>query len=618
MKYIVSILAALFFPLATMAQYQLNGVTTNLGGGTYQLTPAVNDEFGAIWYKFQQNLNNPFNIEGKLNFGNDPGGADGICFVMQNSCLSAGGAGGGVGYKGMTGQSIAIEFDTYQNIAGSGAELNDDPAYDHIAVEKAGDVAHGPIGTPNPNTLVYPVQMDAVLSNVKTGNWYDFQINYNPSTNLLKVYFNGSLRVSFTYDIKNNIFGGNQWVYWGFTSSTGGKNNIQQISINGTKTTHPLADTTICTGTIPITLDPFTNLRGTNLSLNNPTFASSEMSPSSQAVDGNITSRWESNWSDPQWIYVDLQSPTDLDSVVIYWEAAYASNYLIQTSNDAVTWTTNYSTNTGSGGKEKIALSVPLVRYVRMYGNARATGYGYSIYEFQVYGQPHYLWSPNNGTISDIYGSSVTLSPIATTTYSVMIPDVCLGFTNVSFTVTVDCTTLPVNLTNFTAMKVNNQIKLFWETEFERNTSLFNVLKSTDGIHFTSIGNVPALGNSSSRYTYNFTDNELWEGTVYYKIEVQDIDGSKSESEIKAVSNDRKPKPSIESNVFTDYTYLIIPDSSPMEYYISDMIGQIIETANLDRPSFKITIGKSLAPGNYILIVRTESDLISQRITKLK
>jgi beta-glucosidase len=71
--------------------------------------------------------------------------------------------------------------------------------------------------------------------------------------------------------------------------------------------------------------------------------------------------------------------------VVLNWEAAFGRGYRIETSNDDTTWTTIYSTTTGPGGVETLNISGS-GRYIRLYGTARATGYGYSLWEFQVYG----------------------------------------------------------------------------------------------------------------------------------------------------------------------------------------------------------------------------------------
>jgi hypothetical protein len=105
--------------------------------------------------------------------------------------------------------------------------------------------------------------------------------------------------------------------------------------------------------------------------------------PASSAVDGNTGTRWSSAFSDPQWIRIDLGSAQTVCQVVLTWEAAYASAFQIQVSPDAATWTSIYSTTTGTGGTQTLAVS-GTGRYIRMYGTARATAYGYSLWEFAV------------------------------------------------------------------------------------------------------------------------------------------------------------------------------------------------------------------------------------------
>jgi hypothetical protein len=107
--------------------------------------------------------------------------------------------------------------------------------------------------------------------------------------------------------------------------------------------------------------------------------------PAAAVTDGDLTSRWSSTASDPQWIQIDLGASATISKVVLYWEGAYAKAFQIQVSADAVTWTSIYSTTTGTGGTQTMAVTGS-GRYIRMYGTARATGYGYSLYEFQVYG----------------------------------------------------------------------------------------------------------------------------------------------------------------------------------------------------------------------------------------
>src|SRR5215468_4643128 len=107
--------------------------------------------------------------------------------------------------------------------------------------------------------------------------------------------------------------------------------------------------------------------------------------PASAAFDGNTGTRWSSAFSDPQWIYVDLGAHATVSQVVLNWETAYATAFQLQVSDDAATWTSIYSTTTGTGGTQTLNVN-GAGRYVRMYGTARATGYGYSLWEFQVFG----------------------------------------------------------------------------------------------------------------------------------------------------------------------------------------------------------------------------------------
>ncbi len=127
----------------------------------------------------------------------------------------------------------------------------------------------------------------------------------------------------------------------------------------------------------------------TDLAMDQPTTGSSVQSGSDYlpfyATDGDPGTRWSSASSDPQWLEVDLGSEQQICSIGILWEAAYATAFQIQVSNDNSTWTTVYSTTTGTGGQETFPITTT-ARYVRMYGTARATTFGYSIFEFDVYG----------------------------------------------------------------------------------------------------------------------------------------------------------------------------------------------------------------------------------------
>ena len=103
------------------------------------------------------------------------------------------------------------------------------------------------------------------------------------------------------------------------------------------------------------------------------------------AVDGNAGTRWSSGFSDPQYLEVDLGAPAQLTSVTLNWETAYAQTFTIQVSTDHSSWTAVTPATTGHVGEQTLTINAT-ARYVRMNGTARATQWGYSLWEFQVFG----------------------------------------------------------------------------------------------------------------------------------------------------------------------------------------------------------------------------------------
>ena len=104
------------------------------------------------------------------------------------------------------------------------------------------------------------------------------------------------------------------------------------------------------------------------------------------AVDGDATTRWSSAHTDDEWLQVELTEPARVGAAVLQWETACARAYEIQASTDGQTWQTLSSVDSGDCGRDETRFdSGEPVRYVRMQGLTRATGYGYSLYEFEIY-----------------------------------------------------------------------------------------------------------------------------------------------------------------------------------------------------------------------------------------
>lgn len=103
-------------------------------------------------------------------------------------------------------------------------------------------------------------------------------------------------------------------------------------------------------------------------------------------VDGDDGTRWSSDFADNAWACIDLGKTYEINNVVLKWEAAYATEYRIEISNDGMSWTTAKTLNNQTGGNKTVSLNGVKARYVKMQGVKRALPYGYSIWEVKIYG----------------------------------------------------------------------------------------------------------------------------------------------------------------------------------------------------------------------------------------
>ena len=118
--------------------------------------------------------------------------------------------------------------------------------------------------------------------------------------------------------------------------------------------------------------------------------------------DRNYGTRWSSNYSDNEWISIDLGYTYLLDSIKIRWEAAYASDFQIQVSGDGNNYTTIQNVNNNTSTYNKFIFQKLEANFIRIFGTKRATQWGYSIYEIEAYGKAKAL--PYNGTLHNVPG----------------------------------------------------------------------------------------------------------------------------------------------------------------------------------------------------------------------
>lgn len=148
---------------------------------------------------FSFNISNPVGIS-----DSDGQGADGITFTLQTNKNTAGGAGGGIGYQGIT-NSLGIEFDTWNNGAW------DDHSGNHVGINLGGNIDS--------------VMQTSIGTRMNNGEDWFAWVDYNGLSDLLEVRLNTQdLRptdalLSYSVDLAGAL--NSNLAFVGFTSGTG-------------------------------------------------------------------------------------------------------------------------------------------------------------------------------------------------------------------------------------------------------------------------------------------------------------------------------------------------------------------------------------------------------------
>jgi len=90
---------------------------------------------------------------------------------------------------------------------------------------------------------------------------------------------------------------------------------------------------------------------------------------------------------------------------------------------------------------------------------------------------------------------------------------------------------LPVSYAYLNGKNYGAKNVISWATTEELNSDRFDITRSSDGQHFTTVGTVVSRGGSTQT-TYSFEDNNIPVGTSYYRLSQVDKDGATHLSKI--------------------------------------------------------------------------------------
>jgi len=138
---------------------------------------------------------------------------------------------------------------------------------------------------------------------------------------------------------------------------------------------------------------------------------------------------------------------------------------------------------------------------------------------------------------------------------------------------------LPIYLVSFNAKKLaGNRALVTWSITDNSTPAYFEVLRSTDGNNFTSIGKVPGV---EFKLNYELTDNNLPVGNTYYRLRMVDVTGEVKLSKIAIVSNgvDGLFLTAMIPTVVTDRARVNVSSSErgKLQLVVTDMYGRVVK-----------------------------------------
>jgi len=172
----------------------------------------------------------------------------------------------------------------------------------------------------------------------------------------------------------------------------------------------------------------------------------------------------------------------------------------------------------------------------------------------------------------------------------------------------------PVNLTSFTGKKIEKNVQLIWTTATEKNNSHYIIQRSNDGVNFENIAKVFGKGNSSSINNYDYSDLNVPNKNLHYRLQQVDEDGKSTLSSIIFIKYDKKEN--IEINIYPNpiinYEGFITIKNAPIgqyNIYLNGLKGETVFVKNINQAivntNVKIQLPTSISKGYYILIIKS-------------
>ncbi|OFX19166.1 MAG: hypothetical protein A2033_02070 [Bacteroidetes bacterium GWA2_31_9] len=186
--------------------------------------------------------------------------------------------------------------------------------------------------------------------------------------------------------------------------------------------------------------------------------------------------------------------------------------------------------------------------------------------------------------------------------------------------------TLPIELLEFTATKINTHVELNWSTASEINNDYFTIEKTLNHDTVYEVVNVNSVENSNTLSSYSATDLNPFTGVSFYRLKQTDSNGDFSYSDWVAINfNTLQPS---EINIYpnpinkTESIYIDmngLTKNSEVLIVVNDIYGhelysKVYITDMTSSSIFAIDVNKNIPSGIYFIIATSQNKIYNKKV----
>lgn len=219
-------------------------------------------------------------------------------------------------------------------------------------------------------------------------------------------------------------------------------------------------------------------------------------------------------------------------------------------------------------------------------------------------------WVPNNGTIGSAASVTVGVGNVVANNLTTFCP----------WILSLALAPLPVELIDFKAICVNNEMVVEWCTASEKNNSYFTVEQSTDGNNFVSVTQVFGNGTTTNKHCYKYITNSVSDVT-YFRLTTTDDNGMKSISNVISIAScDEMSGNILIANDGTNEVGVILNSAidQTLELHVHNALGQLVEVKSIQAVkgynNIRVDLNNVSNAIYYVSVYHGNEKMISKKI----